>query len=247
VIAEPIDPENAITNVQILLGTNLIGNFAGAPSFVVTNLVPSTNAYAFRAIAVDDMGLRATSSVVSVMVTPTPPVTALGPIALNRQNGLFEQYARIVNPTPYSFVNGVRLLIANLDTTNTVYNATGTNSSGIPYIDVTAPLPSSNSVDVLVQYYVPNQRSVPNPTLIAQPLPFTIPSPVSPVLAAARRTEAGIVVQFPTTRDRLYYLQSSSDLTHWDTLPGLIVGNGGVVPRTNSFTGIRFFRALMLP
>ena len=39
----------------------------------------------------------------------SPPVSALGPILLNHQNGLFEQFVRISNPTPQSFPNGVRL------------------------------------------------------------------------------------------------------------------------------------------
>ena len=246
VIAEASDPDSMVTNVQIFLGTNAIGTFTNAPYFVaLTNLVPGF--YSFRAVAVDDLGLRATSSIVLITVTQSPPVSALGPIVLNHQNGLFEQFARISNPTPRSFPNGVRLLIAGLDTTNRVYNATGTNA-GVPYIDVLSPLPTGAFVDVLIQYYVPNQRSVPSPTLLAQPLPFTIPPTVPPVLSVAARLDTHIVLQFTAVTNRLYYLQFSDDFAHWSTLSPLVPGAGDNVRRTNSLSAsCRFFRVLLLP
>ena len=248
VVAEAGDPDSVVTHLQIFLGTNVIGNFTNPPYFVaLTNMPPSIDPYSFHAVVRDDFGLSATSSVVSVIVTQSPPVMVLGPIVLNRQNGLFEHYARVINPTPISFLNGVRLLITGLDETNTVYNATGTNA-GVPCIDIRQPLPSGGHVDVLIQYYVPNPRSVPTPTLIAEPLPFETPATPAPVVSMAGRAEGGIVLEFRTASNRLYCLQASEDFVRWNTLSGVIQGTGGKVQRTNSLSGpLRFFRVVMLP
>ena len=246
VVAEASDPDSVVTNVQIFAGTNVIGSFTNGPYFVpLTNVISGT--YSFRAVAVDDLGLRATSSIVTVTVTQSPPVSALGPIVLNHQNGLFEQFARISNPTPRSFPNGVRLFITGLDSTNRVYNAMGTNN-GIPYIDVLQALPSGGFVDVLIQYYVPNGRSVPNPTLIAQPLPFTIPPVPPPVLSIAGKNGTNLILRFTAATNCLYYVQSSADLANWSTVPGLMQGAGTPTQCTNSLSGgRRFFRVLLLP
>ncbi len=246
VIAQASDPDSVITNVTIFNGTNVLSSGMDTPYFAALLNAPF-GTYAFRAVAVDDLGLRATSSIVTLTVTQSPPVTALGPIVLNHQNGLFEQFVRIANNTPQSFPNGVRLLIKGLDTTNRIYNATGTNA-GIPYIDVRTPLPSQGFVDVLLQYYIPNPRTVPNPQLLAEPLPFTVPVAAAPTLVLSGQSTNALTLRFSTVAGRLYYLQSSEDFTTWSAVPGLIQGTGGVLQRTpNLGEGKKFFRVLLLP
>ncbi len=239
--------ETIITNVQIFLGTNVIGDFTNTPCFVaLTNLSSSTNAYSLSAIATDEFGQQATSTIVSVTVKPSATATASGPI-LNRQNGLFEQYVRILNVTAQSFPNGTRLFIANVnDGTNQVWRPTGTNSVGVPYIDAPAALSSGGIANLIVQYYVAG-FSVPTPVLVAEPLPFSVPQPPRPVLAVSRREGIDMLTEFTTVSNRLYYTQSSSDLTHWITLPGLMFGTGDSVQRTNLITSTQFWRVLMLP
>ena len=246
VIAQASDPDSVITNVTIFDGTNVLSSGTNTPYFAAL-LNATFGTHAFRAVAVDDLGLRATSSIVTVTVTQTPPVTALGPILLNHQNGLFEQFVRIANPTPQSFPNGVRLIIKGLDTTNRVYNATGTNG-GFPYINVLTPLPSQGYLDVLVQYYVPNPRTVPNPQLVAEPRPFTVPVAGAPTLVVAGQSTNALTLRFSSVAGRLYYLQSSEDFTTWSAVPGLIQGTGGVIQCTpNLGAGHKFFRVLLLP
>ena len=246
VVAEALDPDSVVTNLMIYSGTNMVTSAALLSAFAsVKDAPPGT--YTFSAVVVDDLGLSATSGVVSVTVTQSPPVTALGPFVLNLQNGLFEQFVRISNPTRQSFPNGMRLLVTRLDPTNRVYNATGTNQ-GLPYIDVLQPLPSGDHLDVLVQYYVPNPRSVPNPVLVAEPLPFTVPVAPAPLLTCVTKEAGDFVVQFPAAAGRLYQIQASVDCQNWMTLPGLLQGNDGVISRTNSVSGgQRFFRVTLLP
>ncbi len=255
VVAEAADLDGTVTNVQVFLGTNLIGTFTNAPYFVpLTNI--SAGTYAFHATATDDGGQSATSSVVSVTVTTTPPVTALGPIALNRQNGLFEQFVRISNPTPEDFPNGMRLFVSlGLDTTNKVWNATGTNALGVRYIDTSIPLLAGGHLDVLVQYYVPNTRVVPSPVLTAAPLPpsaakFSLSSRLAPPVRVTRITllPLGAQMEFTTTPQGLYFLQCSEDLVHWTTMPGLIHGTGGPVQcQDTASVAKRFYRVIKLP
>jgi hypothetical protein len=248
VVVEAADLDGAVTNVQLFLGTNLIGTFTNAPYFVVlTNLAVGT--YSFQAVARDDGGLSATSSVVTVTVAPTSPITALGPIALNRQNGLFEQFVRISNPTPTDFPNGMRLFVnLGIDTTNKVWNATGTNALGVRYIDTLTPLPAGGHLDVLVQYYVPNNRVVPSPVLTAVPLPFVESAAPRPQITKITPVQTGTTVQFTTVNRGLYYLQCSEDLIHWITMPGLVHGTGAVAQCPDPApVNKRFYRVMKLP
>src|SRR6185295_13560501 len=205
--------------------------------------------YTYIATATDNDGLRATSAPVTVTVTSGPPITVLGPIVLNRQNGLFEQFARVFNPTPNDFPNGVRVFVrlATNDTTNVVWNANGTNSSGVPFIDVHTPLLSGGHVDLLIQYYVPNARSVPMATLTVEPLPFVAPPIIQAKVMSVAQAGGATTIEFTTAQNCVYYLQGSADLVHWNTLSGPIRGTGSAVRCTEANSGSRrFYRAIAI-
>jgi len=139
VIASASDPDGTVTNVQFLVNSAIFTNVAQAPfDFIMSNAAPGT--YQFRAIATDDFGRTATSAVVSVEVIANA-VVATGPIVLNRQNGLFEQFVTVSNLTMELWPNGVWLSVYNLDSTNIVWNPTGTNN-GAPCLDKLDPLPA---------------------------------------------------------------------------------------------------------
>ena len=244
VISSVNDPDGTVTNVQFLLnGTNLL-RVAEAPFyFVMTNAM--TGNYQFQAIATDNCGLSATSAVVNMSVI-TNTVVATGPIVLNLQNGLFEQFVTISNRTSTAWPNGVRLAILNLDATNRVWNPTGTNN-GAPYIDKIVSIPPGGSTIITVQYYVPNPRTIPNPTLVATPRPFTVPTTV-PVLSRITQTEGGVNLHFPTQSGRFYFLQGTENFAQWTTLPTAIAGTGGVVvvPQPAAQAQV-FYRLLLVP
>ncbi len=244
VVAEAIDPDSTVTNVQIFAGTNLVGDFTRAPYYVAWTNVP-TGAHSFFAVASDDLGLSGTSSVVNITVSQGIPVVALGPVVLNRQNGLFEQYVRVTNPTPRDFPNGVLVLISNLPPTHYVWNADGTNN-GVPYVQSFQSLPSNSDVTLLIRYYVPSPRTASTPILIAQAVPYTIP--VVPLPDLGITSPSGLGFQFTAATNRMYYLQYSDSLSEWITLPGLIRGAGTPVPLASSPTvPKRFLRVMLLP
>jgi hypothetical protein len=243
VISSPSDPDGTVTNVQFLVnGTNFL-SVAEAPFYyVMSNAVPGS--YQFRAIASDNFGLTATSAVVNIDVL-TNFVTATGPILLNNQSGLFEQFVTISNRTTETWANGVRLFILNLDTTNRLWNGTGTNA-GVPYIDKIVSVPPGGSTIITVQYYVPNPRTIPNPTLVATPRPFGVPT-VAPHITRIGRAGEGFEIQFTTQSSRFYFVQSSEDLLRWTTQPTPIAGTGGVVTSPQGSAAHRFFRVLLVP
>jgi hypothetical protein len=247
VVADAYDPDvdGSVTNVQFWSGTNFLADVV-SPPYATSVLLAPPKSYTFKAIATDDLGLTAESTVSVVTVLEHLPVVPAGPVALNRQNGLFEHLVNVTNPSPASYPGGVRIYITGLATNARVFNATGTNG-GKPYIDVHLPLGPGGSVTALIQYYVPNPRVTPEPVLYADPLPFEeLPGPPARIDLTVLRRDTNALVRFNALRDHIYYLQASSNLVDWTTLPRPILG-GGMCQSTNSVQGSRrFFRVLQL-
>jgi VCBS repeat-containing protein len=244
VLADATDPDGTVTNVLFLVNGAAFVNVAQPPFyFVMTNAAPGN--YQFRAIASDNCGLTATSAVVNVAVV-TNTISATGPIVLNHQNGLFEQYVTISNATSETWLNGVRLFVLNLDTTNRLYNPTGTNANGTPYIDRTDAVPPGGLVTIIVQYYVPNPRVVLNPTLVATPLPFA--HSFVPRIMQAELASDGLHLHFTTQNARSYFIQCSEDLVKWKTEPTRMVGTGAtIIAPAPKAGGKCFYRVLLIP
>ncbi|HEY0548048.1 MAG TPA: Ig-like domain-containing protein, partial [Verrucomicrobiae bacterium] len=221
VLADATDPDGTVTNVLFMVNGAAFTNVAQPPFyFVMTNAAPGN--YQFRAVAADDCGLLATSAVVNVSVV-TNTVVATGALVLNHQNGLFEQFVVISNATSETWLTGVRLRVLNLDSTNRVYNFTGIEANGTPCLDATSPVPPGSLLTMVVQYYVPNPRSVPNPTLVATPLPFA--KSVAPKIMQVNPAPDGTLrVHFTSQQGRFYFLQSSDDLVRWTTDPIRMTG-----------------------
>ena len=245
VLADASDPDGTVTNVLFLVNGAAFTNVAQPPFyFVMTNAAPGH--YQFRAIAADDCGLLATSAVVNVSVV-TNTVVALGPLVLNHQNGLFEQFVVISNATSETWVAGARLRVLNLDSTNRVYNFTGIEADGTPCLDATSPVPPGGLLTMVVQYYVPNPRSVPNPTLVATPLPFT--KSVAPkIMHVEPASDGHSHVHFTSQQGRFYFLQYSEDLVRWTTDPIRMTGSGPLTIVPAPKTGAKcFYRVLLIP
>ena len=246
VVAEP-GVSNRIASIAFLMNSTALGTVTNSPYFVVLTNLPAGD-YAFRAVATDVCGLVTTSSVVNVHVVSNPPIVALGPIGLNRQNGLFEQSVRVTNPTPFPWPNGLRIYISNLDPTNRVWNATGTNN-GLPYVEKTSFVAAGGSQDFLIQYYVPFPRVTPTNTLTAVPNPASAESSVALRLERALPlTNGQFSLEFLSRKDRLYYLQRTEDHLRWSTVGGLIIGTGQRIQQFDGGVGSkRFYRVVCLP
>ena len=245
IITDASDPDGVVTNVQFIANNVVMGNVVQAPFyFVASNLVAGN--YALRAIATDNDGLSATSAVVNISVI-TNVIVATGPIVLNHQNGLFEQFVTVSNRTTETWLNGVRLFVKNLDTTNRVYNPSGTNN-GIPYLDKGTSVAPGSSLTIIVQYYVPNDRTLPNPVLVAVPLPFSHPTVVPQITRFSPTAGGTFDLNFTTQSGRFYFIQYTEDFARWTTEPAPLPGTGAIriAPEINA-GGKRFFRVLLIP
>jgi hypothetical protein len=201
----------------------------------------------------------ATSAPVTVTVVAAGmPITIISAMAFNPQTGLFQETVRVENPSG-SGSNVVRLDVHGL-TNAMVWNASGTNNAGIPYVQSSAPVPAGGYVDFIIEYYVPG-RILPNPTLTAelvepagQPGPVGIGQHINRGVLLPDRT---FLIEFASVSNRIYYIQYSSDLANWKTAYPAIQGNGTYIlwidnglPKTESSPATvskRFYRLLALP
>ena len=112
IVADAMDTDGTVTNVQFYIGTNKVHQTTEAPYFVVwTNVAKGT--YELTARATDNMGLTTTSSVVRITVEEKLSFTFVGPIQYDGNVDLFKQQVRVVNPTPF-ILEGARVLVFNL-------------------------------------------------------------------------------------------------------------------------------------
>lgn len=192
-----------------------------------------------------------------------------------RQTGLVEGIVRVTNlncgPPPESLRTAslaspeiaILVWIQNLPSGVQVYNAIG-SSNGVPYIKYNWPPAPGESVDLHVEFFVPDRRTVPNPVYVAEwavaDAPYNPPGtpvPVDRALFLTNWTYSYYLVDFSTVSNQTYYIQYSGDLTNWTTaLPGVAgsgsrkqwVDNGP--PKTESLplaVGSRFYRVIRVP
>ena len=263
-LADASDPDgDGVARVDFFAGTNLLGSATSGYVFIWTNAPGGPHSLTAR--ATDGASAEATSSAVQITVLAQPP-TSYAPVTssnLNRQTGLYVQPVRITNPTASTF-DALRLWIA-LDTNSLahnvrVWNATGT-SNGVPFVLYNQPLPPGQSVDLSIEYYIPDRRTMPNPVFTVELIPASTPTdPTGTVLEvdrALRLTDGTFWVEFSTLSNRVYYLQYGGDVSAWKTALPAVPGTGHRVswrdagpPKTESApqsANNRFYRILLLP
>ena len=261
VVADAMDSDGTVTNVQFFSGTNQLSHTTNAPYFVVWTNVPA-GTYHLTATATDNLGLTTTSSVVTISVIEKLPLTFVGPILYDGNVDLFKQQVRVFNPTPFT-LEGARVLVFNLTRPgDRVYNANGTNN-GTPFVQFNAPILPGQSANLTIEYYFPS-RTVPSPgpTLVTEIVP-----PSVQVMLTGQAQRINRTVQFPLNKtfllefssllNRSYAIQYTSDLITWKTVVPTIIGTGSNVqwidngaPKTESApatTDKRFYRVILLP
>jgi hypothetical protein len=156
--------------------------------------------------------------------------------------------------------DAIRVLISDLRPGVFVFNGSGTND-GTPYVQSNLPMPPGGSVDLTIEYSVPDFQA-PNPTLaaqIVQPIgEASVPSGVLiPVSRALRMANGDFLLEFASLSGRTYFVQYSGDMKNWKTALPSVTGTGSRVqwldngpPRTESLPtsmACRFYRVLMAP
>ncbi|HAV64936.1 MAG TPA: hypothetical protein DCY13_21515, partial [Verrucomicrobiales bacterium] len=254
------DPDGTVTNVTLRINGNAIASFDGAPySTGVSNLPPA--AYQLTATARDDLGAGATSPPVGLTVIPRPPVMALGQ-AFNFQVDLVEQRVRVDNPTPYP-ITAVRVLVTDLQPGVRLFNASGTNSAGVPYVQFNREVPARSSVQLTIEYLTPLVQTV-RSTLTGEIAPIAPPPPTAPpgsVLINLKRLssfpDGRMLLTFDSIKGRIYFIEYSEDLENWKTaFPSVTAVGDGIQwtdngwPKTEGHPNTvdkRFYRVKLAP
>ncbi|HWX22136.1 MAG TPA: ice-binding family protein [Candidatus Binatia bacterium] len=184
-------------------------------------------------------------------------VTAVSPITLNPQTGLFEQTVGLANNSANT-VTAVRLLIQALPADVQVYNASG-STNGTPFVQYNLPLAPEATVHFLIEYYRTNRLAIPQPTFVVQDTTATSVTATGAAFAIDRFVQLGnrFLIEFTAIPGGRYAVQYSSDMTNWLTADPIITAPANRVqwyddgpPKTESAptsTASRFYRVFALP
>ena len=168
--------------------TNLIATVTGSTLDNITNNNAVTNS-----IIVEEIQ----STNLSAIVT--------SPQQFNPQTGLMEEVVQVTNNDTIP-VDAIRLSVSGLGT-NRLYNATGTNNNGTPYVQHNATLAVGASVPLRLEYFVRTRTPLTNLTYSAVGLTFTsptVPTSTSPVLTARGNVPSGFLIEFQAIPGRSY-------------------------------------------
>ncbi|MDB6112936.1 MAG: hypothetical protein JWR69_4686 [Pedosphaera sp.] len=184
-------------------------------------------------------------------------VTAISPITLNPQTGLFEQTVRVSNGSANT-VDALRLLIQALPADVQVYNASG-KASGNPFVQYNLALTPGTSVDLLIEYYRSSRLPIPQPSFVPQdaaPIAVTATGSTISIDRNVQFENGRFLIEFSAIPGRHYAVQYSGDMVTWKTAnPTLTAPSNRVQwyddgpPKTESkpTTGSRFYRVVLLP
>ena len=139
--------------------------------------------------------------------------------AFNPQNGLMEQVVVLSNVGPTSVASS-RVVVSGLTATNWLFNAAGTNNSD-PFVVYAAPLNTNQSVNLLLQYFVPTGLpfTITTNQLQALEVPaydLTPPSNLGTNIAISDKLQlpsGRILIEFPSVTNAGYTVVYSDNAT----------------------------------
>jgi uncharacterized repeat protein (TIGR01451 family) len=135
----------------------------------------------------------------------------------NPQTGLLEQTIRITN-VGTSAVASARVVLTGL--TNWLFNAVGTNN-GNPFVVYGSTLDTNQSVDLVLEYFIPTRSSVPDPVLSAYGVPaVNLTAQTNASLAISRCTlvPQGLLIEFQSVPGRAYLILYSDNASFTNAL-----------------------------
>jgi uncharacterized repeat protein (TIGR01451 family) len=265
-----LSPSNGVTTVSNLLEWNVGGLGIGDVRELQVTVQPTNvglaeiNA-AITAPNVLDTNLvnntASTNLVVGPLLSGLLVASNVSAMAFNPQTGLMEQTVRVLNVGPLP-APAARLIVSEL--TNRLYNAVGTND-GHPFVIHAAPLETNQSVDLLLEYFVPHRLpvAVADSQLHAFPmLAMELNPPMgSPLLVTlvTNLANGDILIEFPSVPGQRYTVLYSADPGFADeraALPSIVAPADRVQwiddgpPKTVSrpaSVGARFYRVIQTP
>jgi len=208
-------------------------------------------------------GWSATAALQNVPLSEYPLIVALGSLTFDPQTGLFYQPMTVSNSSS-STLSGLRFTVLNLAglaaNNNTVYlvSATGTNASGLPYVNYAGSLPANSSTPFTLAYYSTSRQAPIGVNVLVETVSITAPTNYSGSLVSVQppfaRPDGKMAFEFKTVAAQTYAIQYSSDLITWKQAQGLVTGTGTALiwvdagpPDTEASTGSRYYRVVQVP
>jgi uncharacterized membrane protein len=201
--------------------------------------------------------LALTGTGIAIISTTNATVTYISFVVMDPQIGLFTNSVIVTNATANT-IAAVRLLIENLPSDVQVYNASGTTTNGIPYVQYNFPLLSGATMDFMIEYYRRDRVTFSTPTYVVQDLTnaftLSVTNGVGIGIDKILPLNGGMLIEFYATPGRTYAIQYSTNQINWLTADPFITAPANYVqwfdqgpPQTEPFTGTRFYRAFELP
>lgn len=194
-------------------------------------------------LGVSDHQITFGTSLLHVAQSPGT-VTPIGPLVVDPQSrGLLTQTIRLTTTLTRTPV-GLRVFVDNVPAVVTVFNAHG-KISGRPYLDYLPALPPGQTVDLLVEFFPKDRKTIPSPKyVLAEINPPEIPpvtGPTQQIQPRLKLSNGFNLLEFSTSLNVTYYIQYSSDLQNWKTAQPAVLGTGTTAqwiddgpPRTES-------------
>jgi hypothetical protein len=178
-------------------------------------------------------------------------------------SGLLGESFTFVAPSGSSGASFIRVLVFDLGVDSLgnpirVNNAAGTNAAGVPFVIFPGAIAPGQRINLALEYYVSDRRTVPTPRLVTEVVSGLLPVPAGPTLSAERvqLINGSFYVDFKTIAGRLYYVQyAATAVGPYETSFPPMAGTGSTVqwvdngpPRTSGLpagAGSRFYRILL--
>jgi hypothetical protein len=242
----------------------------GINSFVAGNILANQSINFGARASLDGRALARMGEVVlnaNVITTPTGGATndlaldvvILTPITLNPQTGLFEQTIRASNGSTGA-VEALAVLIRGLPGDVTVYNASGLDPFGTPFVAQPIPVNPGETVDFVIEYYRANRLPITQPTFAPAATTANPRPPSGQVMSVDRNVQlpdGRFLIEFTARAGRRYLVQYSPDMAAWTNANPVITAPADRVqwlddgpPKTISppgGPGSRFYRVFELP
>jgi len=213
------NPPRVIFNVGSLVAGQTTNYQITVQPTAATNVVLRSN-FRFSSNADTNAANNTASATITVQRPGTNQLVAAiasSPQQFNPQNAAMEQRITVTN-VGTNEAPSARVMFSNI--TYRVLNAVGTNN-GLPFVVHPATIQPTQSVEMLIEYFIPNREPRPDPDLIAYSIGDVTPTASSAgngveITNIAWRqpfgamTESNLVIEFPSVTRASYEVQYSS-------------------------------------
>jgi len=219
ILLRALSPSN---NVSSSSATNLVLNVgaldSGAATAFQLQVQPTNTGTLTLSANVTASGTQDTNSAnnsASTSVTVTAPGPSLAATTNSTQNynpqtGLMEQSILLSNPGTSS-VASARVILTSFP--HTVYNAVGTND-GNSFVEYTGTLTNGQSVQLVLEYFIPTRTAVADPGLIAYGVPAVgLTTSTNGATISVIKFLAGghVLIEFPSELGQSYVIVYSDN------------------------------------